>query len=305
MPVSICLSATTLCHPGGQSTFLTCSMKTTSLLSRFVPVLLASLSLTAVAQAAPSLQQELAPILAGSHRSDANKSRDQYRHPAQTLSFFGVQPGQTVIEITPGAGWYAEVLAPLLQEKGQYIAGVFSSAGMSERGAEGNTKRNAALTDKFKTTPALYSKAKVVEMDFKVPSLGTPDSADVVLTFRNVHNWAGNGSHVGMFKAMFAVLKPGGVLGVVDHRADKSHDLKKALDAGYLPEEWVIAEAEKAGFKLDSKSDVNNNPKDTKNHEKGVWTLPPVLALKDVDKDKYLAIGESDRFTLRFVKPKK
>lgn len=280
-------------------------MKTSSLLPRFIPVLLASLCLAASAQAASSLQQDLAPILAGSQRSDVNKARDQYRHPVQTLEFFGVTPSQTVIEITPGGGWYTELLAPLLQDKGQYIAAVFSSSGMAERAAENNTKRNASFADKLKKDPAHYSKAKVVEFDSKAPSFGAPESADVVLTFRNVHNWAANNTYAAMFKGMFAVLKPGGVLGVVDHRADKAHDYKKAVELGYLPEEWVIAEAEKAGFKLDAKSDVNNNPKDTKNYAEGVWTLPPVLALKEQDKAKYLAIGESDRFTLRFVKPKK
>lgn len=272
-------------------------------LSRFIPALLASLCLVASVQAAPSLQQDLEPILVGSHRSDANKARDPYRHPVQTLDFFGVKPDQTVIEVTPGGGWYTEVLGPLLQAKGQYIAVVGSSAGMPEKVAEGVNKRIAGFKDKLKANPAHYSKAKVVEFVGKSPNFGPDGSADVVLTFRNVHNWVPE-NHAAMFKAMFAVLKPGGTLGVVDHRAAKGQDFKKALESGYLPEDFVIAEIEKAGFKLEAKSDVNNNPKDSKDHAEGVWTLPPVLALKDKDKAKYLAIGESDRFTLRFVKPK-
>ena len=280
-------------------------MKNFPLLTRFVPAVFASLCCLATVQAAPSLQQDLAPILAGDHRSDVNKARDQYRHPVQTLSFFGVAANQTVIEVTPAPGWYTEVLGPLLNAKGQYIAALQSSEGMKASNVENNTKRIATFQEKLKGNPALYGKAKIVEFVGKTPNFGPDGSADVVLTFRNVHNWVANGTHEAMFKAMYAVLKPGGVLGVVDHRAAKSNDFKRALELGYLPEDFVIAEAEKAGFKLDAKSDVNNNPKDTKDYEQGVWTLPPVLALKEQDKAKYLAIGESDRFTLRFIKPKK
>jgi predicted methyltransferase len=267
--------------------------------------LLASISLLALAPAsAETLSSKLKPILADSHRSEANRARDVYRHPAKTLEFFGVQQGKTVIEITPGAGWYTEVLAPLMQSKGEYIAALVSNTGLSERGVEFNTKRTASFMEKLKADPAHYYKVQVVEYVSKAPVLGSDNSADVVLTFRNVHNWVGNDTADAMFKAMFAVLKPGGVLGVVDHRASKSQEFKAALEKGYLPEEFVITQAEKAGFKLVAKSNINNNPKDTKDYKDGVWTLPPVLALKDKDKEKYLAIGESDRFTLRFEKPK-
>lgn len=252
-----------------------------------------------------SLQAELAPILAGQHRSEANKARDQYRHPVQTLDFFGVQPKQTVIEITPGGGWYTEVLGPLLNGRGQYIAAVVSSEGLPEKAAPGNTKRIAAFKEKLAASPAQYMKAQVVEYVATKPKLGPDASADVVLTFRNVHNWTGNGSVDAMFAAMFAVLKPGGTLGVVDHRAKPDADFKMALDKGYLSEQFVIDQAQKAGFKLAGKSEVNANPKDTKDYAEGVWTLPPVLALDQKDRAKYLAIGESDRFTLRFVKPAK
>ncbi len=282
-------------------------MNISSLSQRIVPGLLAGLFLfgSAMTHAATSLKEPLAPILSGSHRSDANRARDVYRHPVETLSFFGLKPNHTVIEITPGAGWYTEVLAPFHKASGQYIAALTSPEGLSERGAAYTTRVLTAFQEKMAKDPANYDKVKVVQYNQKSPSFGPDGSADMVLTFRNVHNWAdGKGGHLGMFKAMYAVLKPGGVLGVVDHRADPKNDFKQALDLGYLPEDFVITELEKIGFKLDGKSDVNNNAKDTKNYEKGVWTLPPVLALKDTDRAKYVAIGESDRFTLRFVKPK-
>lgn len=256
------------------------------------------------AQAADTLAGGLAPILAGKHRSEVNRARDQYRHPVQTLSFFGVEPNQTVIEITPGGGWYTEVLAPLLNERGQYIAALVSSEGLADKAQAGNTKRIAGFKEKLASDRAQYSKAQVVEYIAKAPKLGPDGSADVVLTFRNVHNWSASGTVELMFKAMFAVLKPGGTLGVVDHRAKKGAELKASLDAGYLPEEFVIEQAQKAGFSLAGKSEVNANPKDTKDYAEGVWTLPPTLALDQKDRAKYLAIGESDRFTLRFVKPK-
>jgi predicted methyltransferase len=281
-------------------------MKISSLSQRIVPGLLAGLCLfgSAVAHADSSLKEPLTPILADGHRSEVNRARDAFRHPVETLSFFGVKPNQTVIEVTPAPGWYTEVLAPLLKPNGQYIAALMSPEGLSERGSNYAKKRLGEYQDKLTKDAAHYDKVKVVQFVNKSPSFGPDGSADVVLTFRNVHNWVDGGTHAAMFKAMFAVLKPGGVLGVVDHRADKKNDFKKALELGYLPEDYVIAELEKVGFKLDAKSDVNNNPKDTKDYEQGVWTLPPVLALKDVNKAKYLAIGESDRFTLRFVKPK-
>jgi predicted methyltransferase len=274
--------------------------------ARTLASVLAGISLFALlpATADTSLSAKLTPILAGSHRSDANRARDAYRHPLKTLEFFGVKPGQSVIEITPAPGWYTEVLAPLLQSNGEYTAALVSNTGLSEKGVEFNTKRMAAFKEKLQADPVHYKNVKIVEFVNKAPMLGPDNSADVVLTFRNVHNWVSNETYEAMFKAMFAVLKPGGVLGVVDHRAGKKQDLKAALENGYLPEEFVIEKLQKAGFKLEAKSKVNNNPKDTKDYAEGVWTLPPVLTLKDKDKAKYMAIGESDRFTLRFVKPK-
>lgn len=240
-------------------------------------------------------------ILAGDWRADKNKARDKYRHPKETLAFFGVQPNQTVIELVPGGGWYAEVLAPYLKDHGHYVAAIFKPKNPTGEAAGDKS----GLRKKFADDAAHYGKAEVVEFDGKAPLFGAPASADVVLTFRNVHNWTDDGNAEAMFKAMFAVLKPGGTLGVVDHRAKPGTTLAQDKDSGYLPVEVVTKLATDAGFKLEAQSEINANPKDTKDYPKGVWTLPPVLTLKDVDRDKYLAIGESDRMTLKFVKPKK
>ena len=242
---------------------------------------------------------KLDQVLAGSWRSDANKARDKYRHPKQTLEFFGVKPGGTLIEITPGGGWYSEVLAPLLKGNGSYIAAVTQPKNPQGEAAQDKS----ALQKMFDGDATEYGEAKVLEFDPKVPAFGAPASADTVLTFRNVHNWVMADTAPLMFKAFFDVLKPGGTLGVVDHRAAAGADLEKIKKSGYLPQDYVIKLATDAGFKLADQSEINANPKDTKDYSEGVWTLPPTLTLKEQDKDKYLAIGESDRMTLKFVKP--
>lgn len=250
--------------------------------------------------AADLTDAKLDQVLAGAWRSDTNKARDAYRHPKQTLGFFGVKTGQTVVEITPGGGWYAEVLAPLLKGNGTYIAAV-----AQPKKPEGEAAQDkSALQKKFEGAAAQYGEAKTVEFNSKAPNFGAAESADTVVTFRNVHNWVMGETAPLMFKAFFDVLKPGGTLGVVDHRAAADADLAKIKQSGYLPQDYVIKLATDAGFKLVAQSEINANAKDTKDHEKGVWTLPPTLDLGDKDKDKYVAIGESDRMTLRFEKPK-
>ena len=243
---------------------------------------------------------KLGEVLAGSWRSDKNKARDVYRHPQQTLAFFGVKPGQTLIEITPGGGWYAEVLAPLLKGDGTYIAAIAKPNKPDGEAAQDKS----ALQKMFEGDAAEFGEAKIVVFDPKAPSLGAPGSADVVLTFRNVHNWVMADTAPAMFKAFFDVLKAGGTLGVVDHRAAAGADLGKIKGTGYLPQDYVVKLATDAGFKLVAQSEINANPKDTKDYAKGVWTLPPTLTLGAQDRDKYLAIGESDRMTLKFEKPK-
>lgn len=234
---------------------------------------------------------QLDRVLAGRWRSAAARARDAYRHPKATLQFFGIRPDQTVVEITPGGGWYSEILAPLLHDNGHYIAAVPAP------GADD------ALQRKFAADAARYGHAQVVEFDPRAPVFGPPGSADRVLTFRNVHNWVMADNAPAMFKAFHAVLRPGGVLGVVDHRAADDAALAAVKPGGYLPTRYVVKLATDAGFVLEQGSEINANPRDTRNYPKGVWTLPPTLALGQQDRATYLAIGESDRMTLRFVKP--
>jgi predicted methyltransferase len=238
-------------------------------------------------------------VLADSWRSQHNRARDVYRHPKETLQFFGIRPDQSVVEITPGGGWYSEILAPLLHDNGRYVAAV-----QQPEGDEGEAARDDdALHRKFAADTAHYGNAQFVQFDPRAPVFGAPASVDLVLTFRNVHNWVMAQTAPVMFKAFFAVLKPGGVLGVVDHRADDSASLETVKSSGYLPTRFVVKLATDAGFVLDQDSEINANPKDTKDYPKGVWTLPPTLTLGEQDRAKYLAIGESDRMTLRFIKP--
>ena len=251
----------------------------------------------------PAQASALDRILAGDWRSAANKARDKYRHPRQTLEFFGVLAGQRVIEIWPGGGWYAEVLAPLLAGHGSYT-GVIPDPAVAEVAARQNTERNnQKLRDLFAARKDVFGQARLLAVDSAAPVLGPDASADVVLTFRNAHNWVMAGTERQMFKAFFAVLKPGGTLGLVDHRARPDQPPAEMKSSGYLPEAYVIALAQAAGFQLAGKSEINANPLDRKDYPDGVWTLPPRLAKGDQDREKYLAIGESDRMTLRFIKP--
>ncbi|MEP6485411.1 MAG: methyltransferase [Rudaea sp.] len=242
---------------------------------------------------------KLKDAIAGAWRAPNNVARDKYRHPKETLEFFGVKPGMNLIEITPGGGWYSEILAPFFKGNGTYTAAV-----VKPKKKEGEDAQDMdALHKKFAGDAAEYSEAKFVEYEGKAPNFGADGSADMVVTFRNVHNWVIADTAPQMFKAFYSVLKPGGVLGITDHRAAKGADLAKIKKSGYLPEDFVIKLATDAGFKLAGKSEVNANPKDTKDYAEGVWTLPPTLELKDKDREKYVAIGESDRMTLKFVKP--
>jgi predicted methyltransferase len=246
---------------------------------------------------------DLDASIAGGWRSAENRARDAYRHPRETLAFFNVAPNHTVIEITPGAGWYSEILAPYLRTSGQYIAAVVDPASQAEEKARSYyTRSNEGLAAKFTADAERYGAASTVAFDPKNPRFGAPGSADVVLTFRNVHNWLSAGSAEAMFRGFHEVLKPGGVLGVVEHRA--ASDVPADDHSGYVRQAQVIALAQAAGFELDAQSEINANPRDTKDHPNGVWTLPPTNRHDAADADKYRAIGESDRMTLRFVKPR-
>ncbi|MFA5493444.1 MAG: methyltransferase [Porticoccaceae bacterium] len=236
----------------------------------------------------------------GDHRSAAFSERDGFRHPYETLSFFKVEPAMTVVEIWPAGGWYTEILAPYLKDEGVYYAAHFSA----DAGADYYRKSLEGFKEKTAADPALYGEVKLVAFDPENGLLGVPEgSADRVLTFRNVHNWLRNDAEQSAFELFFKALRPGGVLGVVEHRGVPGTDRETMLASGYMDEDKVIALATDAGFVLDERSEINANPRDTKDHSHGVWTLPPSLRLGDQDRDKYIAIGESDRMTLRFVKP--
>ena len=260
---------------------------------------LAALSLTAASTAsvaAPAPKNSLAAAIASPLRTPANVARDPYRHPAQTLSFFKIKPSHTVVEIWPGGGWYTEILAPYLaQGGGAYIAAA-------------PVNRLSGMTKLIDADAARYGKIRTANFPI-LNSGGTPvasGSADIVLTFRNVHNWMmGDKPYEGeAFKEMYAMLKTGGTLGVVEHRLPESADNARQLKSGYVKTSTVRRLAEAAGFKLVASSEINANPKDKKDYPEGVWTLPPTYTLKDKDRAKYAAIGESDRMTLRFVKPR-
>ncbi len=243
-------------------------------------------------------------ILAGDCRDPKNTARDAWRHPRETLAFFGVGASQRVVEISPGGGWYTEILAPLAQGKGSYVGVLTDPTKFDDEGAvKYYTENNARLRDKLAARSDVYGGATLVEIDPAAPVFGEPGSADVVLTFRNVHNWVMDGTEAAMFKGFFDVLRPGGVLGVVEHRAAAGKSLEEVKESGYLPEDHVIGLATAAGFVLEEKSEINANPLDTKDHPNGVWTLPPGNNHDEADQAKYAAIGESDRMTLRFVKP--
>jgi predicted methyltransferase len=247
--------------------------------------------------------QRLAQILAGDHRSAENRQRDPYRHPAQTLAFFGIADTQTVVEILPGGGWYAEILAPLLKPHGKLYEASYAEDGSIASPAQ--IKTTANLKAKLATAPDLFSAVTVTTL--QVPQqteIAPPASADLVLTFRNVHNWLEDGTADAVFAAFFKALKPGGVLGVVEHRAEAGTTLAQSIKSGYVTEDEVIFRAEKAGFTLAEKSEINANPKDRKDYPEGVWTLPPTYrGVAANDRARYLAIGESDRMTLKFYKP--
>ncbi len=246
----------------------------------------------------PTLDQ----AIASSERNDAFELRDRYRHPKETLEFFGLRPQMTVVEIWPAPGWYTEILAPYLRGRGKYIGAGFVTSweGAPQWRVDAMKEYRAMLAAK----PRRYDQVQVTEVGKPDRwELAPPGSADLVLTFRNVHNWIAAEYERDMFAAFYRALKPGGTLGVVEHRAAPGTSIEVTKQSGYVTEEYVIALAEGAGFKLAAKSEINANPKDTKDYPEGVWTLPPTLKLGDTDRAKYIEIGESDRMTLKFVKP--
>jgi|HubBroStandDraft_1064217.scaffolds.fasta_scaffold00392_14 predicted methyltransferase len=241
----------------------------------------------------------LTTILAGDQRTAEERARDVYRHPKETLLFFGIRPEMSVLEVWPEPGWYTEVIAPLLRDKGKYYAAVIAADPTDKH----ITERLDQYRAKLASRPALYDRVVVVALPADGGDIVPPGSLDMVVTFRNIHNWMARDTAPQAFAAMYRALKPGGVLGVVEHRGNPALPQDPQAKSGYVNEDYAIRMIEAQGFRLVAKSEVNANPKDTKDYPQGVWTLPPTYRLGDKDHDKYAAIGESDRFTLRFVKP--
>jgi predicted methyltransferase len=245
-----------------------------------------------------STAEKLDDILAGTHRSAANRVRDPYRHPRETLLFFGIRPEMTVIEITPNPGWYTEVIAPLLRPNGRYIAALPAT------GAEEYSER---ALEQFRgllgSAPQLFDKVELAPFQPGQPIVAD-GTADMVVTFRNIHNWMARSTAEKAFASMYQALKPGGVLGVVEHRGSSQQPQDPQAGTGYVNQTYAVRMIEAAGFRLVATSEINANPRDTKDHPGGVWALPPVYSQRDKDREKFTAIGESDRFTLKFVKPR-
>jgi predicted methyltransferase len=251
----------------------------------------------AAGEAALHADTAIAAAVHAPTRTEANRARDAWRHPRETLGFFGVEPDDTLVEIWPGGGWYTEILAPLVRDGGAYYAA-----------GNGNVLGGArALAAK---DPGAYGHIRYAAFPAGVAAATEPKvpdgSADIVLTFRNVHNWIMPDQPFAeeAFRQMFAMLKPGGTLGVVEHRLPESADPGREKTSGYIKVSTVRRLAEAAGFRFVASSEINANPADTKDHPNGVWSLPPSLRGKEVGRERFLAIGESDRMTLRFVKPR-
>ena len=242
----------------------------------------------------------LQALTAGAQRSLANRARDPYRHPLEVLKFFGVPDDAAVIEILPGAsGYWTEILAPYLKQRGRYIAAINDKDTPTPE-----ARRDIAdFEAKIAADPANYGKVEIAQFHPGAKEIAPAGSADFVLTFRNIHNWMAAGTADQAFQTFFRALKPGGILGMEEHRGRADEPQDPAAKSGYVRQDYAIALAEAAGFKFVAASEVNANPKDTKDYPVGVWALPPTYRLKDQDREKYAGIGESDRFVLKFVKP--
>lgn len=252
-------------------------------------------ALPASAATDPALQQ----AIGSPDRTPKFVSRDPARHPAEELSFFGLTPSSSVIEIWPGGGYWTQILAPYLHDHGQYALAMGPDEG-------DRTEQHFALSPGFKAMmaahPSLYDRVRVTKLGAHDTDLGPANSADLVLTFRNLHNWMDAGDTAAVLAGIRAVLKPGGILGIEDHRANTRTPQDPKAENGYVRQDYAIALIEKAGFKLVGTSEIDANPRDDADHPKGVWTLPPSYALGATDHAKYQAIGEADNFVLKFRK---
>jgi predicted methyltransferase len=250
------------------------------------------------ALAAPSADQALSSAVASPTRNPSAVARDKSRHPVEELTFFGLKPNMTVVELWPGGGYWTDILGPYLAPHGHYYVAL-NAPGDPEEDA-GVAKFRAHL----ESDKARFGTVHVTTLGAGQSTIAPPGSADLVLTFRNVHNWMDGGFADQALAACFTALKPGGILGVEEHRGDEHVAQDPKAKNGYVRQDYMIALAKKAGFVLDASSEIDANPRDTKNYPKGVWSLPPTLAEGDKDREKYLAIGESDNFVLKFRKPR-
>lgn len=262
--------------------------------------LLLSIALFSLFTTSVFADQSLQAIISSDQRSSENIVRDGHRNPIGTLQFFDINADMQVAEIWPGKGWYTEILAPWLKQgDGKLIAAGFPA----DMGPQWRMNLRQSYNNWLTTNPEWFDEVEVVEFGPGYWQIAKDNSLDAVLTFRNVHNWVQGDVADQAFDAMFKALKPGGILGVTDHRAKPGTDLATMKKSGYLTEALVVELAEKAGFTLAAKSDINANPADDADHPNGVWTLPPTLRIEDAQKARYQQIGESDRMTLKFVKP--
>jgi predicted methyltransferase len=254
-----------------------------------------------------SADSAISTALAGPTRLETERARDVYRHPHETLEFFGLREDMNVIELWAPDGYYTSILAPLLRDRGKLTVTFWDPAGdYTEKDPRAKTRHMEAsgrFLARLDQTPAVFDNVERIAMKPPIFAFGADGTADLVVTFRNIHNWIPEGYEDAVFSAAFRALKPGGVLGVEEHRGLPGMTTQQITDTGYVPEDLVVALANKAGFRLVARSEINANPKDTKDYPSGVWTLPPVFVRKDVDRARYAAIGESDRMTLKFVKP--
>lgn len=264
----------------------------------FLGTALAALMLAACTPVPVQNDAGLARWAAAPHRSANNVARDGFRHPVESLTFFGIREDSTVVEILPGSGgFYMEILAPYLKDRGRYIAANRDPAAPPQYLAD-----HQKLLARLQAEPSLYGKVEVTQFNAGLHDIAPPGSADFVITFRDMHNWIARNEIDGALRAFHKALKPGGVLGIVDHRGRPDVPQEAQNKHGYVRQDYAIALIERAGFKFAGASEVNANPKDTKDHPDGVWSLPPTYRSKDLNRAKFAAIGESDRFTLKFVK---
>lgn len=265
---------------------------------------LALMALTLLAACASTSSRNAATTaldaaIAGSHRPAGDVARDRHRHPRETLLFFGLRADQTVVEIMPTGGWYTRIIAPVLRERGRYIAALPPVVA----GNAGSERTRAAFMDILRAHPALFDRVEVTDFNPGNSRMVPDGTADLVLTFRNLHNWMAREQAEAAFRDMFRALRRGGTLGVTEHRGNEAVPQDPRARSGYVNQSHAIELIESVGFKLVASSEINANPRDTRDHPGGVWNLPPSLSAGDTDREKYLAIGESDRFTLKFIKP--